>query len=190
MIPDYVVDLLGIWGLCEIVGSSIIPFLRQRHNPKTKTKSDKGSRAMFYLAFVPAIYISLYFASSEIGLLPELFTDLGILLTLAGIVLRQWAIWILGKFFSPNVRIVTGQEIVKEGPYRILRHPAYTGFLMIFIGFGLAFGTWVGTLANVILLSPAIYYRIRVEENAMRKEFGEEYIEYSRKTKRLIPLLF
>ena len=111
-------------------------------------------------------------------------------MTLAGIVLRQWSIWILGRFFSPNVRIITGQKIVREGPYRILRHPAYTGFLMIFIGLGLALRTWVGTLVNIILLTAAIYYRIRVEENAMKKEFGDEYVEYSRKTKRLIPYLF
>jgi len=190
MIPDFVVDLLAIWGMSEIVGTAIIPFLRQRHNPKTKTKGDRGSRAIFYLAFLPAIYISLYFASYEIGLLPELFIELGILVTLAGIVLRQWSIWILGRFFSPNVRIITGQKIVREGPYRILRHPAYTGFLMIFIGLGLALRTWVGTLVNIILLTAAIYYRIRVEENAMKKEFGDEYVEYSRKTKRLIPYLF
>jgi len=77
-----------------------------------------------------------------------------------------------------------------EGPYRFLRHPSYTGMLMILLGLGLASRTWLGTVIILALFSLVISYRIRVEEDALKAEFGTEYLEYAKKTKRLFPFLF
>jgi len=97
---------------------------------------------------------------------------------------------VLGRFFSTKVRIVSDHRIVMEGPYRFLRHPSYTGMLMILLGLGLASRTWLGTIIILALFSLVIGYRINVEENALRSEFGQEYLEYAKKTKRLFPFLF
>ena len=174
--------------MSEIIGSYIIPRLRQRG--KVKARSDRGSRVVIWLGMFVAIFLSDYFATNNITPISEPFFYVGIVLMLAGIVFRQWAIWVLGRFFSTGVRIVSDHRIVMEGPYRFLRHPSYTGMLMILLGLGLASRTWLGTAIILALFSLVIGYRIIVEENALKAEFGQEYLEYAKKTKRLFPFLF
>jgi len=180
--------LSWIWALSEIIGSYIIPHLRQKG--EVKARSDRGSRVVIWVGIFVAIFLSDYFATHNITPLPESFFYVGIILMLAGILFRQWAIWVLGRFFSTRVRIVSDHRIVMEGPYRFLRHPSYTGMLMILLGLGLGSRTWLGTIIILALFSLVIGYRISVEENALKAEFGEQYLEYAKKTKRLIPFLF
>jgi protein-S-isoprenylcysteine O-methyltransferase Ste14 len=87
------------------------------------------------------------------------------------------------------VKIVSDHRIVANGPYRVIRHPAYTGSLLTLVGLGLASRTWGGTLVILVLFGLVYNYRISVEEKALTAEFGEEYIDYAGKTKRLIPFL-
>ena len=176
------------WLLSEIIGAGIIPILRRKG--KVKTKSDRCSGIVLRLGAYASVSLCIYFALSNVTILPEWVSFLGVTIMLLGIVLRQWAIWVLGGFFSTEVKIIRNQRIVKEGPYKILRHPAYTGLLMIILGFGLAAGTSLGTVIALLLFGSATGYRIRVEENALKREFGEEYLDYAKKTKRLIPLLY
>lgn len=71
-----------------------------------------------------------------------------------------------------------------------MRHPSYTGSLITFFGFGLALNNW---LSLAIVFIPTLYtmlYRIRVEEKVLMEQFGEKYITYSNKTKRLIPFIY
>jgi protein-S-isoprenylcysteine O-methyltransferase Ste14 len=180
--------LSWIWALSEIIGSYIIPRLRQKG--EVKARSDRGSRIVIWVGIFVAIFLSDYFATHNITPIPDIFFYVGIVLMLSGIVFRQWAIWVLGRFFSTRVRIVSDHRIVMEGPYRFLRHPSYTGMLMILLGLGLGSRTWLGTIIILALFSLVIGYRINVEENALRSEFGEQYLEYAKKTKRLIPFLF
>ena len=168
---------LVTWVLSEVIGSTVIPLLRQKG--KVKTRSDRGSGILVRVGLIVSFWLCFYFAIRNIAVLPVWFSYVGITMMLTGIGLRQWAIWVLGGFFSTNVRIVSDQRIVKDGPYRRLRHPSYTGLLMIVVGLGLAARTWLGIVAILFLFGPAIGYRIDVEENALRKEFGEEYVELS-----------
>ena len=107
-----------IWAFSEIIGSYIIPRLRQKG--EVKTRSDKGSRMVIWLGMLIAIFLSDYFATHGITPLPEPFFYLGLFLMLAGILFRQWAIWVLGRFFSTKVRIVSDHRIIREGPYKYL----------------------------------------------------------------------
>jgi protein-S-isoprenylcysteine O-methyltransferase Ste14 len=59
-----------------------------------------------------------------------------------GIAIRQWAVMVLGRYFTTNVRVHPGQTVVEEGPYRWVRHPSYTGMLITFVGIGLALWNW------------------------------------------------
>ena len=177
-----------IWALSEIVGSYIIPRLRQKG--EVKTRSDRGSRLVIWLGIFIAILLSDYFATRGIAPIPEPFFYVGLFLMMTGILFRQYSIWVLGRFFSTKVRIVSDHRIVKEGPYKYLRHPSYTGMLMILLGLGLASRTWLGTIIILALFSLVIGYRINVEEKTLRVEFGQEYVEYAKKTKRLVPILF
>jgi protein-S-isoprenylcysteine O-methyltransferase Ste14 len=121
-----------IWALSEIVGSYILPRLRQKG--EVKAMGDRGSRVVIWVGLFIAIFIADYFARNNITPIPEPFFYIGIVLMLAGIVFRQWSIWILGRFFSTRVRIVSDHRIVMEGPYRVLRHPSYTGMFIILLG--------------------------------------------------------
>jgi protein-S-isoprenylcysteine O-methyltransferase Ste14 len=104
-----------------------------------------------------------------------------------GIVIRQWAIAVLGRFFSRTVAVQEKQTVVENGPYRYVRHPSYTGALIFFVGFGLALQSWGAILALVPIFAVVYGYRMRVEEQVLISEFGEAYVSYSRRTKRLIP---
>jgi protein-S-isoprenylcysteine O-methyltransferase Ste14 len=106
-----------------------------------------------------------------------------------GIIIRQWSIYVLGRFFSSTVAIQKNQKVVDNGPYRLIRHPSYTGILISLIGFGLALQSWAATLLIIIIFAVAYGYRIQVEEKTLTSELGDEYIEYSKKTKRLIPYI-
>ena len=68
-----------------------------------------------------------------------------------------------------------------------MRHPSYTGMLLIFLAIGLNTKNWLGLAIIVLLPMAALLYRIHVEEQALQGAFGREYAEYSQRTKRLIP---
>ena len=177
-----------IWALSEIVGAKIIPGLRGGRT--VKARSDRASRMIIWLSVFVSIAVASVFGTNGITPLPDVFFYLGIVLVLAGIAFRQWAIWVLGRFFSTTVRILTDHRMVTNGPYHFIRHPSYTGALMILTGLGLGSRTWGGTLVILVLFGLVYSYRISVEESALKAEFGEEYISYAKKTKRLIPFLW
>jgi protein-S-isoprenylcysteine O-methyltransferase Ste14 len=111
----------------------------------------------------------------------------GVAIVLAGAALRDWAILSLGRYFRRVVTIEPGQRIVRRGPYRVLRHPSYTGILLILSGFGLTFGSWVSAGAALLIGFAGILPRIRVEESALAQAFGSDYREYANSTDRILP---
>jgi protein-S-isoprenylcysteine O-methyltransferase Ste14 len=115
---------------------------------------------------------------------------IGICLMLLGIALRWYAVMVLGKYFTFDVAIQSGQTLVEAGPYRYVRHPSYTGALLTLFGFGLALGNWVGLVANLSCMGFAYGYRIPVEEAALTSALGEAYNQYVKRTWRLVPFLF
>lgn len=86
--------------------------------------------------------------------------------------------------------IHTDQQVVQHGPYKLIRHPSYTGALVVVIGLGLMIGNWVSLCALATCLFLGLLYRISVEERELRLHLGQPYEEYMQRTKRLIPFLF
>lgn len=119
----------------------------------------------------------------------EIFV-LGIGLMLGGIWLRWYAMALLGRYFTYDVAVQSGQTVIESGPYRYVRHPAYSGALLTFLGFGLALGNWGGLAALLVCVGIAYTYRIAVEEEALVAAIGEPYARYMLRTCRLIPFLF
>ena len=111
----------------------------------------------------------------------------GLAILVAGASFRIWAIVTLGRFFTPIVTIQEGHRLVERGPYRIVRHPSYTGGLIGFLGLGIALGSWLSVLAAVLLPLVGVLVRIHVEEAALIDGLGDEYREYAARTKRLVP---
>jgi protein-S-isoprenylcysteine O-methyltransferase Ste14 len=114
----------------------------------------------------------------------------GVLVVVLGTGLRWWAIRFLGKSFTGSVVVEASQQLVQSGPYRLVRHPSYTGILLVVFGFGLMVNNWASLLSITIGMFIGLLYRILIEEEAMKQHFGRAYEEYMANTKRLVPLLF
>ena len=111
----------------------------------------------------------------------------GIALMVLGIVLRAWSVIVLGRNFTVYVQVRDEQPVVDTGPYRLLRHPSYTGLLLACLGIGLALGNWLALVVVVAVPTIAILVRIRVEEQALLAGIGEPYRRFMATRKRLIP---
>ena len=114
----------------------------------------------------------------------------GLALLLVGVAFRWAAIYTLGKYFTGTVMIKGDHRLVRTGLYKHLRHPAYTGTLIAHLGLGLSFSNWFSLTLSCVPYLVAAMYRMHVEEQALMEAFGEEYITYSRNTKRLIPRVY
>jgi protein-S-isoprenylcysteine O-methyltransferase Ste14 len=112
---------------------------------------------------------------------------LGVLVFAAGLLLRAWAVRTLGRYFKFTVVIQPDHRVVDSGPYRRIRHPSYTGLLMVELGLGIMLGTWLSIPA--CLLPPLIAFSIRLvtEERVLARELGEPYRVYMAHTHRLVP---
>ena len=173
--------------LTEIIGGVVIP-KKRRHGTEIKRK-EKGSGRLISVSVVISFIVAYSFALSGIALLPSWSFYFGIVVIILGIVVRQWSIAVLGRFFSGMVGVQEGQKVVDRGPYRLVRHPSYTGVLLTLVGVGLAFQSWAAVLVILLMFSLAYGYRMYVEEKVLTLELGDEYVEYSKRTKRLIPHL-
>ncbi|HEX3787204.1 MAG TPA: isoprenylcysteine carboxylmethyltransferase family protein [Pseudonocardiaceae bacterium] len=107
-----------------------------------------------------------------------------------GLVLRVWAITVLGRSFRTTVEIDTDQRVVDRGPYRWVRHPSYSGLLLITLGYGLAADNWISLGLMIVLPLSALLWRITVEERALVSTLGGPYETYRARTKRLVPGLW
>ena len=114
----------------------------------------------------------------------------GVLSTAGGACLRYLSMHALGSAFTTRVTTFADQPLVARGVYQWIRHPSYTGAMMILIGAGAAMGAWASMAVMLIMVAPAYGYRIYVEEKALLAAFGEPYREYMRITRRLLPGLF
>src|SRR5467141_3114004 len=114
----------------------------------------------------------------------------GICLMLLGTALRWYSAAVLGKYFTFDVAIQSGQILIEVGPYRHIRHPSYSGALLSLLGFGLALGNWAGLAVALSCMGFAYAYRIRIEEAALASALGDTYKEYRKRTWRLVPFVF
>jgi protein-S-isoprenylcysteine O-methyltransferase Ste14 len=109
-------------------------------------------------------------------------------LFVAGIVLRRRAITALGRFYSRRVRTLTDHEVVTDGPYRFVRHPAYTGVILAHTGMTVVLFNAVSAATLVALVVPAFLWRISVEERLLFQL--PQYADFARDRRRLIPYLW
>jgi protein-S-isoprenylcysteine O-methyltransferase Ste14 len=108
----------------------------------------------------------------------------------AGIGLRGWSFAALGRYSSYGIVVSPAQPVVATGPYRRLRHPSYTGGLLICGGAGLMSANWAGVAAMTLLPLAVTVWRIRLEETALLAGLGERYRAYASDRRRLVPLIW
>lgn len=167
----------------------------KRRSDDRSRRRDAGTLLLLLITVYACIGIALWLSHRASGridhpaLRPALLWT-GLALMAAGLALRFWAIRVLARFFTVDVNIQEGHELVRRGPYRWLRHPSYTGSLMTFLGFGLALGNAWSLLVVMAPVTVAFIWRMRVEERVLAEAFPSQYPEYARQTKRLIPFVW
>ncbi|HXY46148.1 MAG TPA: isoprenylcysteine carboxylmethyltransferase family protein [Acidimicrobiales bacterium] len=172
-------------GLIELAGAG-------RLRPEA-TKRDRGSRVFLRVCEIAGI--ALLLLSPRIAPAAEIRPPLasvvaGIVIFSAGEGLRVWAKAALGRYFTYTVQTSGDQPVITSGPYRVLRHPSYTGILLIAIGAGAVWGNWLGLGALALMTLIGLVYRIYVEEQALLEELGDRYRAYAEQHKRLVPFVW
>jgi protein-S-isoprenylcysteine O-methyltransferase Ste14 len=173
--------LFCIWIACELANNVL-----SKKNAITSNQ-DRGSFRVVVVASWAAIFAIFILRSLRIGIFEGSLQYIGFILFAAGILLREWAIYVLGIHFTVRVQVREKARLVMQGPYRYIRHPSYTGTLLTMVGIALAVGTWFGALFALALKLIAYRYRINVEEQALQKAFGPEWDDYKKRTWKLIP---
>lgn len=122
--------------------------------------------------------------------IPQIFIISGSIIFAAGVFLRIWAIQKLDGFFSMELGLRRGHELKTSGPYRLIRHPSYSGYLLMVAGLGIAYASWIAFL--IPLLETVIFQiqRIWLEEKMLLKHFGPSYAKYQKDTWKLIPYIY
>lgn len=122
--------------------------------------------------------------------LPSSSTIIGLTLFMIGVLLRHLSIKQLGKYFVTKVQVTSDHELITEGIYRFLRHPSYTGLIFGFLGLILFLQAGFAATVFILIGIPSYIYRIKVEEYALIKRFGQQYESYREKSYALLPLIY
>jgi protein-S-isoprenylcysteine O-methyltransferase Ste14 len=180
-----------IWNVPELLGARK---QMARVSRKEASFQDRGSMGILiglqWIGLALNFILAWAFPAAGIrGPRTTLFL-LGVLVMLSGVALRWYAIWTLGKSFTRDVAVSPDQQVVQNGPYRFIRHPAYSGTFLTMLGVGLAVTNLASLLVLLLLVLAGHLYRVRIEERALMRTLGQPYIAYMHRTKRFIPLVF
>ena len=182
---------LVIWLVLEIG-----LLIRDRRRGMGDPGRDRGTRTLFHVMAVGAMSIGYAVASTlshdSTAYLPGAGVSKwhvygGVGLMWIGLVLRSWAVAVLGPAFRTTVEIEAGQVVVDRGPYRWVRHPSYTGALLTVAGYGIVLNNWISLAVTIVLPLIAVLRRISVEEDALVEMLGTPYRAYQARSKRLVP---
>lgn len=162
-----------------------------KHVEKGAVKRDRGSHAWLLIAICSGCFVAFGVLNGAPETVvrwrqPVVFWT-GIAVMLAGLAFRTYSIKHLGAFFTHTVATRASQYVVDTGPYRLIRHPSYSGSLLMFLGMGLAMTDWASLLAIMAAGAIGLGYRVRVEERALCEGLGQPYRDYMLRTKRFIP---
>lgn len=177
-----------VWLLSEV---ALIVFTRR--NRRGALPRDRGSRTLLWCAIGAGLAAGTAFqavSAARIRISEPWLLGASLFLLAAGLAVRWTAIFTLGRYFTTNVAVHQGQRVVRTGLFRLVRHPSYSGLLLLFLGMGLSFGNWLSLAAVFVPFLAALLYRIQVEESSLVAALGRDYIEYCRSTKRLVPGIF
>lgn len=161
----------------------ILMIIKHSKQRSVKTRRDSGSLIVLW------VVITLGFTAGFILSEPvdQFWSGFGLSLLIAGLIIRWIAILSLGRSFTVDVAITDAATLKTDGIYERIRHPAYLGLLLIVTGFAAAMSSLYSFLVFVLPVFLAIAYRITVEEKVLLAEFGDTWIEYKSRTKKVIP---
>jgi len=142
-----------------------------------------------YLTQLVGIIEAIYFRYPD-SVRWNMVTSLALIGMVAGLSLRIWAVLTLGRFFTWFITVYDDHQVIRSGPFRFIRHPAYCGALILFVSTLVFLHAWVGAVLSLVFQLLAYVRRIRYEEAMMIDRLGESYRAYTREVNALVPLLW
>lgn len=176
-----------IWLISEIALNRLL-----RSASTDKQNADKNSLSIIWFTVVISNAIAYYLAMTTYFPIGSslIIGHAGLALIYIGILLRLIVVRSLGRYFTVDVTIREGHQLKTDGFYKYLRHPSYFASLLSFVGFGISLNNWVSLILVTVAITTVFIIRINVEEKVLIDQFGEEYLEYKRNTKGLIPYVW
>lgn len=113
---------------------------------------------------------------------------IGLCLAITGLVFAVWARFSIGRNWSSNVTLKQDHQLICSGPYSLVRHPIYSGFLLALLGTALVVNE-LRSYLGLLLCAIGFHLKAAVEESFMTRQFGSEYEQYRQQTKALIPFV-
>ena len=157
----------------------------RRYSPNAQRKA-RWTLLLLFLAYVIAIVGGLieYHLAQEIDIRISL---VGISLILSKVLLKGWAMKTLGKYYNAHIMVGEHHELIKSGPYKYVRHPAYSARFLSIIGITLMLNAFYTLIVALVVDLAFISIRIRLEERELMGKFGEQYLAYKKQTWAIIP---
>jgi protein-S-isoprenylcysteine O-methyltransferase Ste14 len=163
-----------------------LALIKRSRSETAKTRKDSGSMILLWTMITLGFTGGFFLAKPVNGYL----LVAGLAFITAGLIIRWSSIIQLGKSFTVDVSISDVARLKTDGIYRRVRHPSYSGLLTIIAGFSLAMSSFYSLLILLVPVFLAVIYRISIEEIVLCNEFGNSYLQYKSKTKKLIPGIF
>lgn len=177
--------------------SFLIISLIYRLSRIAKTHADKREEGKIYVKSIYSIMFVLYLLIL-VGTIIEYFicnrninlfiSGVGFFLYVSVIPIRDWAIKSLDEYMSEHIEIKEDHRLVKNGPYKYLRHPLFLCLLLEIVGVALIPNSYYSLIAVLVLYLPLIFIRMHLEERALIEKCGQEYLDYKKEVYALIPL--
>jgi protein-S-isoprenylcysteine O-methyltransferase len=182
-------DLGPLLGILFFLSETALSLFR-RAPSASNSGEDRGSLGLLWgvitLSMTLAVVLTVRLPQAGWSYIPAV-QALAIALLLGGLALRWYSILYLGRYFTVSVTVSPDQHLVDTGPYAKIRHPCYTGALLAFAGVGMLMHNFAALAVILTGVFPAFVYRMRVEERALARGLGAAYVDYMRRTRRLIP---
>lgn len=175
------------------IASEVIVGIGTRTRHSTGKTHDRGSLLLLWIVIFSSITASTWISNvtpSNMFSGSHVLKIASFVVLVIALAIRWTAILTLGKSFSSNVAIHDSQQLNRSGLYRFVRHPSYLGLVLVFLAIGLHTRNWLSFAIILIPTTAALLYRIHVEESALTRAFGDEYVAYGKVTKRLLPGLY
>jgi protein-S-isoprenylcysteine O-methyltransferase Ste14 len=186
-------NLIG-WFLIIFASAYILggPFLLYTYKKENAISRQESGDRSFWL-ILPGFLLVFYAPPLEYLFIPLVIPRIvglqitGLVLILTSMLLHGWARLALRGMYTGHVQVQVDRPLVQWGPYRVIRHPAYAGYIIMALGMAIGYSSVIGLAGIPLLLLPGLVLRIKVEEKLLAEEYGEEFYLYAQRTKRLIP---
>jgi protein-S-isoprenylcysteine O-methyltransferase Ste14 len=177
---------------CLWLAYNVIVSIGLSKRPDAKSAESRKSRAVHeYLLLAGLVLLFTPIPGLTGQFVPDTLTTaaIGLGIQLAGMLFYFWSRTYLGRLWSGQIVIMQDHQLIETGPYRLLRHPLYTGFIGMFVGTAIVSGQY-HALVGVAFCIVAYARKIPMEEAALRAEFGEAFDVYRQKRWAFIPWVY